>query len=334
MVASIFCASVALASDFALDRRRTPPEPDWRAAALRNMRLATGDVILHPAGFPLYRDAGFNTVMVYDADTFDPARSVWNFKSEDEIRTTTTFARANHVPLIVGLSVQPYDSIPQATDDEIRGRLALWYSYGDDVILGVSPWYDDVFYDHVAVERQRHVYALIKAVAPDWFVFGIIGEFGFNATDEEIAASYDPAAFDQLAVLMYPFNVGAQVTGFPLDNVASPDPDGDITRYVDRFLGRMNEKFFAALHPGQLIVLVVQAFYYPTDPTGHIPRAEDVRIMVEHGNDTLRVLRGQTRNASIAYCCWGGNGEPFVGMADRPDWVIAARDNARDVRSR
>jgi hypothetical protein len=30
-------------------------------------------------------------------------------------------------------------------------------------------------------------------------------------------------------VLMYPFNVGADLTGFSLDNIASSDPDGDLT---------------------------------------------------------------------------------------------------------
>ena len=309
---------------------------NWRADAARTIRIAVGDVIAHPAAFPLYRDAGFNTVMVYDAETFDAGRSAWNFKTEDEIRTTTTFARVNRVPLIVGLSVEPFAaaSIPAATDDELRARLTLWKSYGDDVILGVSPWYDDVFLDRIGVERQRHVYAIVKEASPDWSVFGIIGEFGFDATDDEIAAHYDPAAFDHLAVLMYPFNVGAQVTGFSLDNVASADPDGDIERYVDRYIARMNERFFRTLGPEQMVLLVVQAFYYPNDPAGHIPRGEDIRIMVQRGNDDLRDLAGQRRNGSIAYCCWGGNGAPFTGLGDRGDWIIAARDNSRAVRTR
>jgi len=50
--------------------------------------------------------------------------------------------------------------------------------------------------------------------AADWYVFGMIAEFGFIATDDEVARYYDPAAFDHLIVLMYPFNVGAAVIGF------------------------------------------------------------------------------------------------------------------------
>jgi len=308
LAAALCCASALALPPDREDRDRAGRTPDdWRPTALRTMRLAVGDVIGHPATLALYRDAGMNTAMVSDAATYDADRSAWNFKTEDEIRSTTTFARVNHLPLIIGLAIEPYASIPQASDDDVRARLALWKSHGDDVILGVSPWYDDVFYNHVDADRQRHVYAMVKDVVPQWYVLGIIGEFGFDATDDDVARYFEPAAFDHLAVLMYPFNVGAQLTGFTLDTIGSPDPDGDITRYTDRFFARMNEKFFRRLRDGQQIVFVVQAFYYTGDPAGHIPRANDIRIMVERGTGQVRAIAGQHMNMSIVYCCWGAD---------------------------
>ncbi len=205
-------------------------------------------------------------------------------------------------------------------------RLDLWHSYGDDVIVGVFPWYDDVFWHHVDVIRQRHVYRLFKEVVPDWYMFGMIGEFGFNATDDEVARYYDPAAFDHLIVLMYPFNVGGRVTGFPLDNVASSDPDGDMIRYVDRFVARMDERFFRNLTGGQLILLVGQAFYYMGEPEGHIPRGKDIVIMMRRGSEQIRKLGGQWRNLSAAYFYWGSEGSDLVGLSQRSDWLAAVRE--------
>jgi hypothetical protein len=327
-LAVVLCCTSALALPPDRDDRdrSSGKTPDWRPAALRTMRLAVGDVIGHPATLALYRDAGLNTVMVSDAPAYDISRSAWKFKTEDEIRSTTTFARVNGLPLIIGLAIEPFASIPQTSDADVRARLALWKSYGDDVILGVSPWYDDVFYDHVDAERQRHVYAIVKDAVPQWYVLGIIGEFGFDASEEDVARYYEPAAFDHLAVLMYPFNVGAQLTGFTLDTIGSADPDGDITRYTDRFFVRMSEKFFGRLRAGQQIVFVVQAFHYTGDPAGHIPRANDIRIMVQRGGDQVRAIDGQQTNLSIVYCCWGADGSQLIGLADRADWTIAARD--------
>ena len=47
----------------------------------------------------------------------------------------------------------------------------------------------------------------------------------------------------------------------------------------------MNERFFSQLQARQLILLVVQAFYYTGEPTGHIPRANDIEIMIRRGNE-------------------------------------------------
>jgi hypothetical protein len=345
--AALCCAtSLTLAAERLERDPREPRLDDWRRTTLENMRVAAAPhLVSDPAEFAAYSAAGFNTLVVFDTNGCDASGTAWNFKTADEIRAETEFAREHGLPLVLGLAVESYvaempknagrfmpatsgvvanGTIPQATDDEIRERVGLWKEYGDDVLVGVFPWYDDVFWQNVDVERQRHVYRLIKDIAPDWHVFGMIGEFGFNASDDEVAAYYDPSAFDHLIVLMYPFNVGARVTGFPLDNVASSDPDGDIARYVDRFIARMNERFFSRLRQRQLILLVVQAFYYTGEPSGHIPRPNDIEIMIRRGNEQLRTVAGQSSNHSAAYFSWGAAGAEPVGMAQRADWRAAA----------
>ena len=333
-----------------LERR----EGNWRRRALQTMRVASAArLISEPADLRAYLAAGFNTLVVFDATGYNESGTAWNLKTEDQIRDETAFAREKGLPLVLGMAVEPYVAalsagresslgrrgqlaptmeavaanglIPQATDTEIRQRVELWEKYGDDVIVGVFPWYDDVFWQTVDVDRQRHVYRLIKDIVPDWYVFGMIGEFGFNATDDDVARYYDPAAFDHLIVLMYPFSVGAEVTGFPLDNVASPDPDGDIMRYVDRYVARMDERFFRQLKAGQLILLVGQAFYYTSDPAGHIPRPEDIEIMMQRGTEQLRKVAGQERNHFAGYYYWGSERSPIVGLSQRSDWLAAAR---------
>jgi hypothetical protein len=358
VIALIFCsASLAFAVRPDGNDPNERPEVNWRRQALQTMRVASADhFIREPADLQAYLAAGFNTLVVFDATGYNESGTAWNLKTEDEIRAETSFAREKGLPMVLGMAVEPYTAalwagressltpyarrapfapttnaiaanglIPQATDEEIRERVELWMKYGDDVIVGVFPWYDDVFWQTVDVDRQRHVYQLIKDIAPDWFVFGMIGEFGFNATDDEVARYYDPASFDDLIVLMYPFSVGAEVTGFPLDNVASSDPDGDMTRYVDRYIARMDERFFRQLTAGQSILLVGQAFYYPSDAAGHIPRPKDIEIMMQRGTEQLRKIAGQQRNQAAGYYYWGSEGSSTVGLSQRSDWLAAVR---------
>ena len=107
----------------------------------------------------------------------------------------------------------------------------------------------------------------------------------------------------------------------PSSNELAHDGDG--------FFADMNERYVTWLKPEQNILLVVQAFSYPAEPFGRIPRADDVRMMVTRGAANVHALAGQRDNASIAYCCWGAYGSMLIGIADRPDLVIAARDLSR-----
>ena len=328
---------------------------NWRRDALESMRVAPSEQLISDAeDLRAYQTAGFNTLVVFDVNGYNESGTAWNFKNEEQVRAETAFARRNGMPLVLGLAVEAFAPalsankyawapiarrrsfapslenaaaqglIPAASDDEIRARIQLWKKHGDDVVVGVFPWYDDVFLQNVDVDRQGHVYRLIKSIARHWFVFGMIGEFGFIAGEAEVARLYNPAHFDHLIVLMYPFNVGTQVVGFPLDNVASSDPDGDIARYVQHYLAEMTAKFFSKLRRGQLILLVIQAFYYPGEPQGRIPRPQDIEIMTRSSKEQLRRLPGQDRNDSAGYFYWGGKESVIVGLSQRPDWLGAA----------
>jgi hypothetical protein len=179
-------------------------------------------------------------------------------------------------------------------NEEIRERLRLWDRYGHDLIVGVFFLHDDAFLIRATVERQLHLYALAHETVPDWYVFGMIGEFGFDAPPEEMARYFDPGAFDH-----HPLNIG-EVTGMPLDVVSSADPDDDLRRYVQRYLTHMGEKFLRRLQRGQLVIPVIQAFAYHGEPAGHVPRPADITIQATLGNQLMREIAGQERNNAVA----------------------------------
>jgi len=324
----LIAAAVPARADSA--RRRAVGRAEWRREALQTMRVAAaGQLISERQQLAAYVGAGFNTLCVFDVNGYTQFSAGWDFKTAEQVRFETSFAREKGMPLILGLAVEPHDTssgrIAEATDAEIRARLQLWKTYGDDVVIGVFPWYDDVFWQTVDVGRQLHIYRLIKEVVPDWYVFGMIGEFGFKATEDEVRRHYEPAAFDHLIALMYPYDL-CGVVGASLDHKASADPDGDLTRYVDRYIAGMELKFFRYLQPGQLIVLVGQAFYYPGQAEGRTPRGQDIAIMMGRGMERVRELAGQERNYSAAYYHWGAEGGSIVGLWQRPDWLEAARE--------
>jgi hypothetical protein len=335
------------------------PGRDWRSAALARTTVAAADhLIVGDAELETYRSIGGNTLVLFDTNGVNETGVTWNFKPPAQIEAETSFARRNGMKIILGMAFEDFPvaspsnaatgllhsqtiflhmpsreraqstavaTIPAADDALMRQRLALWDRYGADLVIGAFPWDDDVFWKKINVARQRHVYGLMKDAVPDWHVLGIIGEAAFKASPAEVAALYDPGAFDDLLVLMYPLNVGYELTDFPLDNIASPDPDGDIVRYVDHYLAGLADRFFQPLKPGQLILLVGQAFAYPDDAAGHIPRRDDVYLMMTHGIETIRAMRGQAANRFVGYFYWGADGALLTGLWQRPDWIDAAR---------
>ena len=303
-----------------------------RQYLVEHMRVAAADRLIEQDDeIAAYLAAQFNTIVLYDIEDGGLP------KSEERIAYETSFARAHGLHILLGKPTEVQSgaegkrrlrSLAAAneaavSDDEIRERLSLWNLYGHDLIIGVFFVHDDVFLIHTGVERQRHLYALAHDVVPDWSVFGIIGEFGFDATDDDVARYFDPSAFDHLFILMYPLNIG-YLTGVQLDSTTSADPDDDMHRYVQRYVARMGEKFISHLQPGQLAILVDQSFAYVAEPAGHIPRPSDIMIEATLGNDLVRSIAGQERNHSLAYFLWDGSRAGMFGLWQRQDWITTA----------
>ncbi len=285
---------------------------------VEHIRIAATDrLIERPDEIAAYLDANFNTVVLYDTEDNGP------LKSEERIAFELTFARAHALHVLVGKATEPLplQTSEQVSDAEIRERLSLWNRYGDDVILGIFFLHDDACLIEASVERQLHLYALAHETVPDWYVFGMIGEFCDARSD--VAHYFDPDTFDHLIVLMYPLSL-SEVTGTHLDSTTSADPDEDMRRYVHGYIERMGEKFISHLRPGQVVLLVIQSFAYDSDAAGRVPRQSDVDIQATVGNASLRAIAGQAGNQSIAYYLWDGSRGGMSGLWQRPDWMAAA----------
>ena len=290
-----------------------------REYLITHMRVAAADRLIEQNDeIAAYLAAQFNTIVLYDIEGALP-------KSEERIAYETSFARSHHLHILLG---KPTEVTPPVSDDEIRERLSLWDRYGHDDVLGVFFVHDDVFFLHTTAERQRHLYALAHAIVPDWAVFGIIGEMGFDASSEEVAQYFDPSAFDHLLVIMYPLNTG-YLTGVQLDSANAADPDADMRGYVQRYVSKMGEKFVAQLQEGQSAILVIQAFAYNVESIGRVPRPADILIQATLGGAVLRSVPGQERYHSIAYFLWDGARAGMFGLWQRPDWMTTVEQANR-----
>ena len=290
-----------------------------RRALIEHMRIAAADRLIEQQDeIAAYTGAGFNTVVLYDTEEWG------GLKNEERIAFETTFARAHHLHIVLGKATEMSD----VSDDEIRDRLQLWDRYGHDDVIAVFFLHDDAFLIHAGVERQRHLYTLAHETVRDWYVLGMIGEFGFNASTEEVAQYFDPNAFDHVIMLMFPLNIG-YVTGVRLDSATAADPDASMREYVRRYMARMTEKFISHLNHDQLVIVLIQAFAYTVEPAGHIPRPADVIIQAEAGSQLLQKTAGQERNRALAYFLWDGSRSGMFGLWQRPDWRDAAVDANR-----
>lgn len=277
-----------------------------RSYRVAHMRIAAADrLIEQPDEIAAYIDARFNTLVLYDTDDS-------GLKSEDRIAYELGFARAHGLQVLLGKATE----LRATSDDEIRDRLTLWAAHGDALILGVFFLHDDACLIRTTVERQRQLYAIAHETVPDWYVFGMIGGFCDAMAKDEVDQYFDPYAFDHLIVLMYPLNGGGLVTSF--------DPDEEMRQYVTGYVQEMGRKFINRLRPGQLAVLVIQAFAYYADATTQVPRPIDIDIEATAGNTALRQMVGQERNRSLAYYLWDGSRGGMFGLWQRPDWIVAA----------
>src|SRR2546428_1218740 len=290
-----------------------------RRSLIEHMRIAAADRLIEQQDeIAAYVAAGFNTVVLYDTEEWGA------LKSDERIAFETSFAHAHHLHIVVGKATETSD----VSDDEIRDRLQLWDRYGHDDIIAVFFLHDDAFLIHATVERQRHLYSLAHEAVADCYVLGMIGEFGFDASPEEVAQYFDPNAFDHVIILMFPLNIG-HVPGVRLDSAPAADPDADMREYVQRYMARMTEKFISHLNQDQLVILLIQAFAYTVEPAGRVPRPADVMIQANLGSQLVRKTAGQERNRALAYFLWDGSRSGMFGLWQRPDWRDAAVDANR-----
>jgi hypothetical protein len=299
------------------DRERAVRDSAQRRYLVAHMRIAAADrLIEQPDEIAAYLGARFNTLALYDTEDASGLP-----KSEERIAYEVEFARTHGLHVLLGKATEP----TAATDDEIRERLTLWAAHGHDVILGVFFLNDDACLIRATVERQRHLYAIAHDAVSDWYVFGMIGGSCNGQPEEEAARYFDPNAFDHLIILMYPLNLGE------LDLAGSPDPSEDLRQYVHGYVQQMGERFISHLRPGQLAVLVIQAFVYYEEPITRVPRPTDIDIQATAGNAALRGIPGQGANRSLAYFLWDGSRAGMFGLWQRPDWIAAAESvNRRD----
>ena len=100
-------------------------------------------------------------------------------------------------------------------------------------------------------------------------------------------------------------------------------------QYVAGYVHRMGEKFISRLRPGQLAILVVQAFAYNEEPITQVPRSMDIDIQATAGSAAIRAISGQAANRSLAYFLWDGSRGGMFGLWQRPDWMAAAESANR-----
>jgi len=285
---------------------------------LQHMRIAAADRLIEGDDeIAAYKAAQFNTLVLYDTEDGLP-------KPEERIAYEIRFARAHGLHVLLGKATEAVHASHhsrrtfgltangEVSDDDIRDRLALWDKYGHDAIAGVFFLHDDAFLLRVSVERQRHLYALSHDVVPDWPVFGMIGGGGLDATPDDIAMYYDRDAFDHLIVILYPFNLAISVFD-------------DVNAYIDNYLSRMNERFFSGLRNDQLVLIVIQAFAYETEPETHVPRGSNITAEAAAASAALQRIDGQRGNAALAYFLWDGSRAGMFGLWQRPDWIAAAQ---------
>jgi hypothetical protein len=293
-------------------RERAERDSAERRYLVAHMRIAAADrLIEQPEEIAAYLGARFNTLALYDTEDASGLP-----KSENRIAYEVEFARSNGLHVLLGKATEP----TAATDDEIQDRLTLWAAHGHDVILGVFFLNDDACLMRATVERQRHLYALAHDTVPDWYVFGMIGGSCYGPPEEEVARYFDANAFDHLIILMYPLNLGG------LDLVGTADPSDDLRRYVQSYVQQMGVRFISHLRPGQLAVLVIQAFVYYEEPITRVPRPTDIDIQATVGTAALRQIPGQGDNRSLAYFLWDGSRAGMFGLWQRPDWIAAAEN--------
>lgn len=237
-------------------------------------------------------------------------------------------------PLSAAADAQPSaieSTLTYLSAGELRARLELWARHDRGEIIGVMFMPDDGFFLDIPAAVQREWFAIAREIAPSIPVLAVAGEFALTPHANQDA--WAPDTFDHLIWLNYPYNLSG-VWAQRLDHKRSADPDGDLTRYEHAYAAAMQERWFRDLSPQQLIVPVIQTFFYDTEPQGAIPRSADIELQCTLLREIMQHTFGQPDNFSLGYFYSGGSDatDPFPhprGIYDVPAWAeIVARNNA------
>lgn len=316
---------------------------------LRTARVAPGPMPLTADFLARQRAEGFNAVALADVEQWDAVSRRWKRYDAESISRQLALARAFDMSVFVcipgveplpsspvGMMLATNDAAPRleyVEDEALRVRVQLWSMHEQGEIIGAYFLGDDGFLLRVPAAQQLQWRAMAAEVAPQLPILGMIGEFGLTATEREREELFDPAAFDHVLWLNYPYNLG-RIWGRVLDHLASSQPDAALAAYEHDYAAAMHERFFRQLAPRQLVVPVIQAFYYDGEPPGAIPRTRDIDLQARLVHYEMQTTLRQRDNYAMAYFYAGAGtkDDPFPvpkGIYDVHGWAEAvARQNA------
>lgn len=370
LLVALISASTATARERDDRARRGGPYAASRYDRLRSARVTPGattsEIIARQSA------EQYNAVMLNDAVEWDFEHHSWIRPDEDAVAAQLALARQHGMSVFlllpavvptprylsaarVGEAVhhRPFrplwsaaENRPAAVEytlsylptDEVRARLEVWARHDRGEIIGVIFMPDDVFLLDIPAAVQQEWFAIAREVAPWLPVLAVAGEFALAPTATREA--WAPASFDHLLWLNYPYNLG-RVWGRPLDHRRSADPDADLARYEEDYAAAMHDRWLRDLTPQQLIIPVIQTFFYPTEPAGSIPRAADLELQCRIVHGIVQHTFGQRDNFAIGYF-YAGKAEasdPFPhpkGIYDVPTWssIIGANNERLNVAFR
>lgn len=337
-----------------------------REERLRSLRIAPGHLPLTRPFLERQRCAGFNTVLLSDIASFDPFTGEWIRVDVSRIAAELSLAREFDMSVIVCIPAALHDlrtgssttatpapvfepwagrgaadlasmgtrRIIYLSDAEFRGRIQQWQSEERGEIVGHFFSGDDPFLMRLEGERQRQWYSAARSTAPDVAVLGLTGEACLQLPLHEALRYWAPDACDAVVHQNYPFNQGKSWRGRSLDQWSSADPDGDLADYEGEYLSRMTGSFFKDLRGEQLIIPIVQTFYYAGEPREAIPRARDIELQVRLTNRYVRETLGQKDNSAMGYFYAGSTAPPDPypmpkGIDDVPEWGVVVKQTNR-----
>jgi hypothetical protein len=284
---------------------------------------------------------GYNSVMLGDLAGWNAATRTWQRPDDVAIAQQLELARAYdfsillEIPAVVGIPpavAGGASELVALSDAELRERVELWNRYGQTEIVGIFFVPDDPFYLGIAASDMRRWSGISRQIAPELPILGMAGEYALSMPPEQRAMHWAPDAHDGLLLLNYPYNLGS-VWGHPLDHETSPDPDAALAAYEADYVEAMRQALLKDLRPDQIVVPVIQTFYYAGDASGSIPRQRDIELQPRLLHAAMQSSLGQRDNYAMAYYYAGPDGaaDPFEipqGIYNVPSWPeTVAREN-------